>query len=125
MDKFTKEDISLLRKELTDALETVAKNHKLEINLGSIRYFGTEFSTKLSCSCAKGDDGKILNNYEKAYLDRKTIEMRELGEKFSTFDGKRFTICGWKPSNRKYPILAKRKGKIFKFPESFCYRENI
>jgi len=123
VDQFTTNNITGLRTDIYNALQDVAKKHNINISAGGIRYSPTECSIKITCVCVKGKDGEVLEPFEKAYADQKRFspKMKELGDKFIS-NGKQFTICGWKPKNTKYPLLAKNaNGVMYKFPERLAY----
>jgi len=125
MDSFTGVSVTKLRTDINKALEAIAEEHGISLSIGGFRYSPTECSTKITAICAKGKDGEVLDPFEKAYLDekRKHPRMRDIGDMFES-RGTTFTICGWKPRNRKYPLLAKNEvGVMYKLPGRHAYND--
>ncbi|MCP4373997.1 MAG: hypothetical protein GY797_38720 [Deltaproteobacteria bacterium] len=124
MDQFTKISILTLRKAILEALKGVSEEHGINITMGGFRYSPTECSTKITCISAKDGDGRILHPYEKAYQDRQrvTTGMRDIGDMFS-LNGTDYTIAGWKPRNRKYPLMVKNEiGILYKLPGRHAFK---
>lgn len=118
MNTFTRADVTLLRNELEAALATVAAKHDLIISLGNCR-FGSDqarFSkltilTRRSLMHSVSVSSNALDPYNtlesRNYLQSAAmygLPADGLGKQFRATSGRIFTITGFKPSRRKYPV---------------------
>lgn len=126
MKEFTSKNLDELRKDLKAVLGVVEDLHGITLEVGSISYSidGKSCHMKLSSTCAQDENGKTLNKFELDYLEMiKTDKMFDSGKEFldlgETFisNGNRYSVAGWKPRSRKYPLLGiSDKGARYKFP---------
>lgn len=116
--------LKMLRVEIDMALATVAKNHQIALNLGSIKYSGEQFHTKLQAIIlspnASGKSVKeiqAINNVKK-YGFQFGVKESDLNKLFPYGD-KLYKFVGLMPSRPKYPVLGQdvKTGKNFKFAE--------
>jgi len=114
---FNRQNIRQINSELEAALKQVAEKYGLEVKLGSTRFTGDNFTTKVQVATVA--EGGITMSKEATDFNRyKTILgiNMDLGQEFQR-SGKTFTIVGLKPRSKKYPILAKcSDGKTYKLP---------
>lgn len=116
---FNRQNIRQINAEMEAALKAIANKYGVEVNLGSIRFTGANFTTKIQVATVA--EGGITMSKEATDFNRyKTILgiNMELGNEFER-NGNTYTIVGLKPRSKKYPVLAKcSDGKTYKLPVS-------
>jgi hypothetical protein len=110
--------INELRTTIAAALVTAGQAHGVAFELGGAKY--TDVSVNFSLMAIevgeKGEDpAKVLYQQDCTVFG---LRPEWFGETFR-IGIKAFTICGLKPQNRKYPVLAKGStGSVYKFEAS-------
>lgn len=116
---FNRQNIRQINAEMEAALKAIANKYGVEVSMGSTRFTGANFTTKVQVATVA--EGGITMSKEATDFNRyKTILgiNMELGNEFER-SGKTYTIVGLKPRSKKYPILAKcSDGKTYKLPVS-------
>lgn len=116
---FNRQNIRQINAEMEAALKAIANKYGVEVNLGSTRFTGANFTTKIQIATVA--EGGITMSKEATDFNRyKTILgiNMELGNEFER-NGNTYTIVGLKPRSRQYPVLAKcSDGKTYKLPVS-------
>lgn len=97
--------------KIKKALLDISESEGVQISIGPISFSQTSFTTKIT--------GIEVGNLDKSNLlmsKRYGFTQNIVGMQFESKFGK-FIIDGFKPSNRKYPVLATRvsDGKQYKF----------
>lgn len=97
--------------KIRKALLDISESEGVQISIGPISFSQTSFTTKIT--------GIEVGNLDKSNLlmsKRYGFTQNIVGMQFESKFGK-FIIDGFKPSNRKYPVLATRvsDGKQYKF----------
>lgn len=97
--------------KIKKALLDISESEGVQISIGPISFSQTSFTTKIT--------GIEVGNVDKSNLlmsKRYGFTQNIVGMQFESKFGK-FIIDGFKPSNRKYPVLATRvsDGKQYKF----------
>ena len=110
--------VRYIAKRLTEAVEPMAKELGMVIDVGSCRYgenngrFQLKIALLDSSGKAISEDVELFNNNAKLF----GFEPNDLGREFA-FRGQSYTICGLSPKSRKYPVIAQsQNGKNYKFP---------
>ena len=114
----TRENVGRIRSDLDEALTKVAEKYGLTLKIEGGRFdpSGGTFSPKITFVCATADG--IPADFAQ-FAPRYGLEPSDYGKTFTT-GGETYALCGIKPRNRKYPIVArciKGRGK-FKFTAS-------
>jgi len=113
---FDRPTIKVLRMKIQNELVNLGKELGLSINVGNARFSSNTVNFKVEFSLIR-KDGLVLNGEAEAFRDsahRYGLKPEYLGKTFH-FHGKSYTITGMKPRNHKFPILAERYNKKFKF----------
>jgi hypothetical protein len=111
------QEFTYFKKEVEKALLELAMKLNVNIKAGKIKYTSNSFN--LDMQVTKIDvNGK---SFECAEFEKHCVWYGLQPEDFNKsfwHRGKKYTICGLKPKNRKLPILAKsEEGTVYKFPE--------
>lgn len=117
MNIFTGKTLLPIKKAIDKALAEVGAEHGLSFNIGKITFFDTSFTAKIECVINNGESGNsVAKNTWDRYCYNYGLTPESFGKKF-TSNGNLFEICGCKPNNHKYPIIAKNlgNGKQYKF----------
>lgn len=105
-----------LRDAINAALIEVGNEYGMNIHAGNCTF--DDISLKYQLRCEVADQSAIDAAAEKDFREWAKwtdIDQDAFGKSFNS-NGKSFTICGVKPRNRKYPILAKSAdGSTYKF----------
>lgn len=113
MTTFTKANLPTIRADIDTALAAVASKYGITLELGNIRFSEGQFTSKLTATAAETKTDAARVNWE-AHAIRFGLEDSMFGKRF-TIAGKRLEICGIKPRNRKYPVLARStSGEVYK-----------
>ena len=110
-----KAEVRQLRESIQNLLNEYGEKEGITISLGNIRYDDSQLSTKLTVINAesKGDADKVLFEKSIAYTD---LKPEHYGKTFTNFDGETYTVSGYKPRSRKYPLVATSpNGHQYKF----------
>lgn len=114
--------LSALRHDIDDALKGVGQKHNLTLKSGSITYdkHGRSATIKLEVA-ANGDDGQAVDPHRMKFATAWanshflfSLPKDGLGRKFKS-GGKEYTIVGLNPKAGRYPVMAERDGKTYKF----------
>lgn len=119
--KMDKKAYNAFCKDVTDALEAVAKKHGVTFKLGNGRYDPSGCSLKTSLEIATvGDDGAVVDQYAidyKRYAEMVGLKVEWLGKVFTDFTGKKYTITGYNSRRSAKPVFAKGEdGKTYAWP---------
>lgn len=117
MDKFTRQTIPPIREAVQSALEKVGAEHGLSFDIGKITFLDTSLTAKIECAINNGESGNsVAKTKWDSHCYNYGLTPESFGKKF-TSNGNLFEICGCKPNNHKYPIIAKNlgNGKQYKF----------
>lgn len=128
-DQFSGPACKELRKDLTSLLEVLEDQHGIKIAIGSMTYDGQSAWFKTTV-VLPDSDGTAHSPNELAYIKESKRELskvihgfenwKKLGDTF-TQGMETYTICGWKPKSRKYPLLGKKaNGRTYKFPAKYA-----
>jgi hypothetical protein len=121
--QFDRPTVRAILDECEEALRAVASRHGLVLERGGCSFRENECPTPFKLQTAADGDGKVAGVVEGDFRRMAPLlglKPEDLGREFTSSTGKRFQICGAKPRNRKYPVLARcvETGKVYKFPES-------
>jgi len=118
INKFDKSNLSEIRKIIDNKLSSIESEYNISLKLGNIKYSETHFTSNIECSLVR--DGqvieKIVSDFKK-YANYSFSPFKfSLGFEFDTKLG-RHKVIGYKPKNRKYPIIAEHleTGRRYKF----------
>jgi len=105
--RFKKSEIAMLRIEMQEALDKVAKKHNAKVNIDRIT-FGLEAATKITISRVSTDEyGEFTLTKEaqelKNRLPRMGLRADVLNEPF-VYKGDKIIIKGYNTRARRYPI---------------------
>lgn len=97
--------------KIRKALLDISESEGVQISIGPISFSQTSFTTKIT-----GIEDGNLDKSNLLMSKRYGFTQNIVGMQFESKFGK-FIIDGFKPSNRKYPVLATRvsDGKQYKF----------
>ena len=120
MKEFNKQNLKMLRNEMTEALKEFSDDNDISIEVGNASFRGGNATFKVHL-CCKTEDGEILNKDAEEFKRTAKLfyglEPSDLGKEFTGNTGEKYTLIGSSRRSRKFPILGKRSdGKIFKFP---------
>ena len=116
--KLDRATIRYIAKRLTEAVEPLAKELGIEIDIGSCTYAANNCKFQLKIALLDYDGKAITEDVEcfNGNAELFGFEPDDLGRKF-IFRGQSYTICGLSPRSRKYPVIAQSQdGKDYKFP---------
>ena len=103
--------LSTLRADIQRALNSVASEHGITLDLGNIGFQTNTFTAKV-IGTVDGFDQSHADYLQ--YCDQFSLDKSWLCESFTHDDGKRYSLVGLKPSSRKYPVVVERNGKRYK-----------
>ena len=115
--KLDKPTVTYIRKRLKAAFRPLAKELGVVIDLGNctFRASNCRFQLKIAVLDSKGE--AITEESDSFRRNAKLFgfEPADLGKEF-TFQGQHYTICGFRPKSRKYPVITRScNGKDYKF----------
>lgn len=119
MKTFDRNELGLLRKDISDMLSVIAKKHNITLSIGNISFSATEFHTKLTGKTngfgVIGNDKVKDSKFEYGIL-KLGLPKNIIGKSF-TSNNKKYIITEIAPNRPKYPIIAKSlaDGKQYKF----------
>ena len=125
---FDRPAVRAVMDECEEALKAVADRHGLKLVRKSCSYLGNECPVAFKLQTVVTDvSGEVVTSEAQDFKRCAVLfglKPEDLGREFVSPQGKRFKICGAKPRNRKYPILAKcvTTGRVYKFPEDQVVR---
>jgi hypothetical protein len=115
LDKLT---VQHIRKRLATALEPLAKELAVAIDIGNCTFRENNCQFKLNVALLNSE-GKAITEEADCFKNNAKLfgfEPDDLGRKF-VFRGQSYAICGLKPKSSKYPVIAQSdNGKSYKFP---------
>ena len=115
---FTKQNASILRDEIVEALKIVGAKHDVAFSLGTIRGSASSIRVTLECASTNGvQDGEdpVMKNAFMKNCFMFNLNKEDFGKEF-VMEGKKCKIVGLKPKSRKYPVIVKcSDGKMYKF----------
>lgn len=117
MGNITKVMLGNLRADFANAVKELESKYNIKIELGSGKFDDSSATFKLNVT-GSGENGKVIDskaNDFMRYCEVFGLEKSDFGKSFHNMNGT-YEICGIKPSCYKFPILAKKNGKIYKFP---------
>lgn len=122
----TKQSLQAVRRDIDKALAIVGKHHDLAINLGNITYTGSSFKGKIEAISTEESKTGLATDFDQLAFNKHCamfgLTPQMFGRAFRNVNGY-YEICGIKPQNTKYPIIAKnRMGKKFKFTSEAVIR---
>lgn len=107
INTFDKQNLKSVRIDIDAALKTVADKYGIKLSIGTIRFDGNQFNTKLSAATDTAISATIAVN--------EMFGLAPIGTRFIA-QGVIFEVTKHEPSRPKYPIVAKRSnGKLYKF----------
>ena len=112
LDRQTLQIVSIKMDQALAALEEIG----IHARTGHISYQDQNATVKVEIS-VMGENGEVVTKEQTDYdLYREMRGLPERGTQF-TSRGTLYTITGFRPRSRKYPVMATRMdGKTFKFP---------
>ena len=114
MNRITKLDVKVLRREMNEALATIASKHNVNLVTGNCRYNSKNATFKIELSLLD-DDGEVE--------DKKLIALRQyypnlVNKHIKLNDGTDTTVVGYNSRAKKYPfIVSTKSGQLFKITE--------
>ena len=122
--RFNKHNLQDLREVIEAALIVASEETGLDMQLGGCRFSSNSATFKLEVKTLD-EEGRAFDegaaNFKVFAADFGLIP-DDLGKTF-TSARTTYTICGLKPKNRKYPIIARKSsGRTFKFSASMVQR---
>jgi hypothetical protein len=124
MTTFTKTSCKSICADIEAAVQAVADKHGVSIKRGNASFSESTITLKVEVSTI-GDDGTVNTKEAEAFTKEARwfdIDPAALGRVFDV-RGKSYTIVGFKPRSRKYPILGRdNQGGVYKFPADLIAR---
>jgi len=119
----TRTDVRKYRDELDEALQEYGKKKGVQISVGHISFGTNDFTAKLHVVVAgsKDEAEKMLfaKNAELFGLEKDDYGL------VIDMHGEDIKIVGLKPKSSKYPLIAEKNGKRYKYKLSDFVREQI
>jgi len=114
MSKFDRSKVREIHKDINDALRQIAQKHGMtSLSTGTLSFDETKFTVRVTGVAAlDAFSTKTVSEIQTGV----TSPLALMNKSFVTTSGKRFTVCDYKPANRKYPIIGKNEaGTRYKF----------
>ena len=115
--QLNKPTVQYIRKRLQTVIEPLAKELGIVIDLGHCTFQASHCRFQLKVAVIDSD-GKPMTEDADAFRRNAKLfgfEPDDLGKEF-VFQGQSYTICGFRPKSRKYPVIARAgNGKDYKF----------
>ena len=112
-----KPTVQYIRKRLQAVIKPLARELSMAIDLGHCTFQASHCRFQLKAA-VKDSDGKAMTEDAEAFKRHAKLfgfEPTDLGKEF-VFQGQRYSICGFRPKSRKYPVIARSdSGKVYKF----------
>lgn len=124
IEQFDRTAVRMVMNECEAALQAVADKHGLRLVRKNVSFRENECPVAFKLLTTVTDSVGEVVTPEAQDFKRCAVmfglKPEDLGREFMALSGKRFKICGAKPRNRKYPILAKCviTDKVYKFSEN-------
>lgn len=115
--KLDKPTVKYIRKRLKTAVKPLAKELGVVIDLGNCTFQTSNCRFQLKVAVLDPSGKPITEEINSFRSNAKLFgfEPADLGKEF-IFQGQSYTICGFKPKSRKYPVIAQSgNGKNYKF----------
>jgi len=115
--KLDKSTVTYIRKRLNAGLKPLAKELGVVIDLGNCTFRASNCRFHLKIAVLDCNGKAVTEETESFKRSAKLFgfEPADLGKEF-TFQGQLYTICGFRPKSRKYPVIARSgNGKDYKF----------
>jgi hypothetical protein len=115
--KLDKSTVTYIRNRLKAALKPLAKELGVVIDLGNCTFRASNCRFQLKIAVLDSTGEAITEESDSFRRNAKLFgfEAADLGKEF-TFQGQLYTICGFRPKSRKYPVIARScNGKDYKF----------
>ncbi len=112
-----KPTVTYIRKRLKTALDPLAKELGVVVDLGHCTFQASNcrFQLKVAVLDSKGKGITEEVNSFRSNAKLFGFEPSDLEREF-VFQGQTYTICGFKPKSRKFPVIARSgNGKDYKF----------
>jgi hypothetical protein len=115
--KLDKSAVKYIRRRLKAAVKPLAEELGIEIVIGNCTFKMSNCRFVLKVAVLDSD-GKPVTEESESFISNAKLfgfEPADLGKEF-IFQGQSYTICGFKPKSRKYPLIARsNNGKDYKF----------
>jgi hypothetical protein len=115
---FDRQSLKAIEVDLEIALKAVADKHGIALVLGGGRFSANLYKPKIEFA-TKGESGEVHSRERsdfRVFAGYHGLRPDDLGKAF-VYQGRRYTLEGYKHASRKAPFLGKRDdGKVFKFP---------
>lgn len=123
---FSRQNLKTLRNDVDAALDAVARQHGIQIELGNIRFSGSEFRVTVTANTKTQASGLTQTSIPAVGIDASKIDFDGVvrgnvlpvtleGRKFRT-GGSVFTLTGVKSRRKKYPFQGTGvRGGRYKF----------
>ena len=115
--KLDKPTVKYIGKRLKTAVKPLAKELGVMIDLGNCTFQTSNCRFQLKVAVLDPNGKPITEEIDSFRSNAKLfgLEPEDLGKEF-VFRGQSYTICGFKPKSRKYPVIAQSdNGKNYKF----------
>ena len=115
--KLDRPTVRYIRKRLETAVKPLAKELGVVIDIGNCTFKTSNCRFQLKVAVLDSNGKPITEEIDSFRSNAKLFgfEPDDLGKEF-VFRGQSYTICGFKPKSRKYPVIAKSgNGKNYKF----------
>lgn len=111
--QFNRTNLKAVNDEINDVLSKVLEKYGLSVKLGDISFDDNSFKTKLTVSTGSKSDS-LKRDFEK-HAPKFGLKKSDFGKTIN-WSGEVFKIVGIKPRSTKYPLLAEKKGVVYKLP---------
>lgn len=117
MSKFDRSKVKQIHKDINDALQLIAKKHGMHsLRTGTLSFDDAKFTVRVTGVSSLSAFTSTSDVIKPAIT---TNPLSLMDKTFISPTGKKFTVCDYQPSNRKYPIIAKNdSGTRYKFTMS-------
>jgi len=115
--KLDKPTVKYIGKRSETAVKPLAKELGVVIDLGNCTFQTSNCRFQLKVAVLDPNGKPITEETDSFRSNAKLfgLEPEDLGKEF-VFRGQSYTICGFKPKSRKYPVIAQSdNGKNYKF----------
>lgn len=107
--------VQQIQRELAAAMEEIGRRHGVKLGKNSARYTENYAELKVRVDVVSGG---VAMTPERVALDR--IYPGRYGTIVRSPTGERLKIIGYKPRNRKYPVIVENpRGRRLKAPQSY------
>jgi len=115
--KLNRPTVKYIRKRMEAAVKPLAEELGVVIDLANCTFKTNNCRFQLKVAVLNSDGEAITEEVDSFRSNAKLFgfEPSDLGREF-IFQGQPYTICGFKPKSRKYPVIARSgNGKDYKF----------